>query len=164
LARAPEIELADGPWFETRVRVRYAETDKMGVVYHANFVVWFEVGRADLCRECGFSYRDMEVEDDAHLMVVDLKVRYRRPARYDDDVLVRTRVAGFAKRTVRFAYEVMRPATGDLLADGETTHVVTTSDGRPRSFPARQAELVLARLKGVGATGRLDATKFEETS
>jgi acyl-CoA thioester hydrolase len=142
-------------WFETPVRVRYAETDKMGVVYHANFVVWFEVGRTDLCRQCGFSYRDMEIEDDAHLMVVDLSLRFRRPARYEDDLVVRTRVAAFSRRTLRFAYEVVRPATGDLLAEGETGHVVTSSDGRPRSFPERQAALVAARLKAMGAAGTL---------
>src|SRR4029079_3951690 len=93
---------AGAPWFETRLRVRYAETDKMGVVYHSNFIVWFEVGRTDLSRQCGFLYRDMELEDDAHLMVVDVRCRYRRPARYDDDILVRTRVADFARRTLRF--------------------------------------------------------------
>ena len=143
-------------WFETPVRVRYAETDKMGVVYHANFIVWFEVGRTDLCRQCGFSYRDMEIEDDAHLMVVDLRCRFRRPARYEDDLVVRTRIAAFSKRTLRFAYEVVRPATGELLAEGETGHVVTSSDGRPRSFPERQAALVAARLMAMRAAGTLD--------
>ena len=143
-------------WFETPVRVRYAETDKMGVVYHANFVVWFEVGRTDLCRQCGFSYRDMEIEDDAHLMVVDMRCRFRRPARYEDDLVVRTRIVEFARRTLRFAYEVVRPATGDLLAEGETGHVVTSADGRPRSFPARQAALVTARLCAMRAAGTLE--------
>ena len=148
-------------WFETPVRVRYAETDKMGVVYHANFVVWFEVGRTDLCRQCGFSYRDMEIEDDAHLMVVDMRCRFRRPARYDDDLVIRTRIAEFARRTLRFAYEVVRAADRELLAEGETSHVVTTGDGRVRSFPQRQAALVAARLSGPGAAVRLDGTKNE---
>ena len=143
-------------WFETPVRVRYAETDKMGVVYHANFIVWFEVGRTDLCRQCGFSYRDMEIEDDAHLMVVDMQCRFRRPARYEDDLVVRTRIADFARRTLRFAYEVVRPSTGELLAEGETGHVVTSSDGRVRSFPARQAALVTARLYALRAAVRLE--------
>ena len=159
--RAP---LPENVWFETPVRVRYAETDKMGVVYHANFLVWFEVGRTDLCRQCGFSYRDLETEDDAHLMVVEARVRYRRPARYEDDLVVRTRVAAFARRTLRFAYEVTRASTGDLLAEGETVHVVTTSDGRPRSFPAAQAALVLARLKGGSAAGRLDGAEDEPSN
>lgn len=144
-----------GPWFETSIRVRYAETDKMGVVYHSNFVVWFEVGRADLCRQCGFSYRDMEIEDDAHMMVVDVHVRYRRPARYDDELVVRTKITHFARRTLRFAYEVHRPATDELLAEGSTRHVVTTSEGRPRTFPERQAALVRARLLAFSAAGTL---------
>jgi acyl-CoA thioester hydrolase len=144
-------------WFETPVRVRYAETDKMGVVYHGNFFTWFEVGRTDLCLQCGFSYRDMEIEDDAHLMVVEAACRYRRPARYEDDVVVRTRLAEFARRTLRFEYEVVRASTGELLAEGATAHVVTGSDGRVRSFPVRQAALVRARLSALGAAGRLDA-------
>ncbi len=138
----PSDALHDGPWFETPIRVRYAETDKMGVVYHTHFVIWFEVARTDLCRQCGFSYRDMEIEDDAHLMVVDVHCRYRRPARYDDELVVRTRVAELGRRTMRFAYEVVRPSTGELLAEGSTKHVVTTSEGRPRTFPERQAALV----------------------
>lgn len=143
-------------WFETPVRVRYAETDKMGVVYHSNFIVWFEVGRTDLCRQCGFVYRDMEIEDDAHLMVVDVRCRYRRPARYDDDLVVRTRVSELGRRTLSFAYQVVRPSTDELLAEGETRHVVTTSEGRIRTFPERQAALVRARLKGATPAGRLD--------
>jgi acyl-CoA thioester hydrolase len=135
-------------WFETPIRVRYAETDKMGVAYHGNFFTWFEVGRTDLCLQCGFSYRDMEIEDDAHLMVVDASCRYRRPARYEDDLVVRTRVADFARRTLAFEYEVVRVATGEVLATGATSHVVTTSEGRVRSFPERQARLVRARLPG----------------
>ena len=149
-------------WFETALRVRYAETDKMGVVYHGNFFTWFEVGRTDLCRQCGFSYRDMEVEDDAHLMVVEAACRYLRPARYEDDVVVRTRVAGFARRTLRFEYEVVRAAPGELLAEGATAHVVTTAAGRVRSFPERQAALVQARLLGDDAAVRLDA--IEDTN
>jgi len=150
-------------WFETTLRVRYAETDKMGVVYHSNFIVWFEVGRTDLCRQCGFLYRDMELEDDAHLMVVDVRCRYRRPARYDDDILVRTRVADFARRTLRFEYEIVRASTGELLAEGETKHVVTSAEGRPRAFPARQAGLVLARLKAMAAAGTLDVEQLDGT-
>jgi acyl-CoA thioester hydrolase len=146
-------------WFETPIRVRYAETDKMGVVYHGNFFTWFEVGRTDLCLQCGFSYRDMEIEDDAHLMVVDVSCRYRRPARYEDDIVVRTRVADFGRRTLKFAYEVVRPATGELLAEGATSHVVTTAEGRVRSFPARQAALVRARLLAPDRAVTLDVSQ-----
>lgn len=139
---------ADAPWFETPIRVRYAETDKMGVVYYGNYFVWFEVGRTDLCRQCGFVYRDMELQDDAYLMVVSASCTYIRSARYDEDLIVRTRVATFAKRTMSFEYEVVLAATGDLVAEGSTAHIVTNSEGRPRSFPPRQASLVKARLNG----------------
>ena len=149
-------------WFETPIRVRYAETDKMGVVYHGNYFTWFEVGRTDLCLQCGFSYRDMEIDDDAHLVVVGVSCRYRRPARYEDDLVVRTRVADFARRTLRFEYEVVRAATRELLAEGETSHVVTSAAGRIRSFPARQAALVRARLLASAGAVTLDVS--EETS
>jgi acyl-CoA thioester hydrolase len=155
---------ADLPWFETRLRVRYAETDKMGVVYHANFVVWFEVGRTDLCKQCGFSYRDMEIEDDAHLMVTEIAVRYRRPARYDDEILIRTRVAEFAKRTLEFEYQVVNAATGETLAEGSTSHVVTSAAGRPRSFPSAQAALVTARLNAMQAAVTLNNEEDEQTT
>jgi acyl-CoA thioester hydrolase len=152
---------SDSPWFETRLRVRYAETDKMGVVYHANFVVWLEVGRTDLCKQCGFSYRDMEIEEDAHLMVTDVSIRYRRPARYDDEILIRTRVAEMAKRTLKFEYLVLNAVTGDTLAEGATSHVVTSSAGRPRSFPAAQAALVAARLYALRAAVTLNDQEEE---
>ena len=139
-------------WFETPIRVRYAETDKMGVVYHGNYFVWFEVGRTDLCLQCGFSYRDMELEHDAYLMVVAAECRYRRPARYEDDLVIRTRIADLAKRTARFEYEVVHPKAGELLAEGSTSHVVANSAGRPRSFPAHKAAMLRSRLNGPAAT------------
>lgn len=138
-------------WFETPLRVRYAETDKMGVVYYGNYFVWFEVGRTDLCRQCGFSYRDMELEHDAYLMVVAAECRYRRPARYDDDLVVLTRLADLAKRTARFDYRVVRAAAGELLAEGSTSHVVADGAGRPRSFPERQAAMLRSRLNSLSA-------------
>ena len=151
-------------WFETPLRARYAETDKMGVVYHGNFFTWFEVGRTDLCRQCGFSYRDMEIEDDAHMMVTEVAVRYRRPARYDDEILIRTRVAEMAKRTLRFDYQVVNAATGEALAEGATSHVVTSSAGRPRSFPAAQAALVAARLNAMRAAVTLKDAEDDMTT
>ena len=141
-----DLKLPDDLWFETPIRVRYAETDKMGVVYYGNYFTWFEIGRTDVCRQCGFSYRDMEIEDDAFLMVVETQCRYRRPARYEDDLVVRTRLEAWSKRTMRFNYEILHESTRELLAEGMTVHVVTTSLGRPRSFPSRQAELITARL------------------
>src|ERR1700678_1074978 len=91
---------------ETRFRVRYAETDKMGVVYYANYLVWMEVGRAEFCRASGIQYRDMEVDDGILLAVVDAHCRYIRPARYDDEIAVKTRVANASRRAVEFHYEI----------------------------------------------------------
>jgi acyl-CoA thioester hydrolase len=145
-------------WFETPVRVRYAETDKMGVVYYGNYFTWFEVGRTDLCRQCGFSYRDMEIERDAYLMVVSASCRYRSPARYDDDLVIRTRIAAFARRTMTFEYRVEAAGRG-LLAEGSTAHVVTTADGRVRAFPAAEAALIAGRLNALARTGTVDGIR-----
>ncbi|QQS46757.1 MAG: acyl-CoA thioesterase [Acidobacteriota bacterium] len=122
-------------WSETRIRVRYAETDQSGVVYHANYLPWFEVGRVELCRDHGFNYRDMEKQSDAILPVIDLKVTYRSPALYDDVILIRTRLKFLRTRSISFVYEVYREADMTLLAEGETYHVVVNREGRARSFP-----------------------------
>lgn len=122
-------------WSETRIRVRYAETDQAGVVYHANYLIWFEVGRVELCRDHGFNYRDMEMQSDAILPVIDLKVTYRSPALYDDIILIRTRLKFLRTRSVSFIYEVYRAADMTLLAEGETYHVVVNKEGRAKSFP-----------------------------
>ena len=127
-------------WSETRLRVRYAETDQAGVVYHSNYLIWFEVGRVELCRDHGFNYRDMERESDAYLPVTELRVKYRFPARYDDEILIRTRVAELRSRAISFAYEVLRARDGILLAEGETHHVVMNGRGRARAFPPEYAE------------------------
>jgi acyl-CoA thioester hydrolase len=129
---------------ETTVRVRYAETDRMGVVYHSNFFVWFEIGRVELLRELGFAYKQMEEEDDTHIVVAEAHCRYLRPARYDDLLRIRTRVAEARRRTLRFAYEVFHDASGELLAAGETTHVVCDSTRRPRALPERYRQALLA--------------------
>jgi acyl-CoA thioester hydrolase len=162
-SRAPSPPFPD-LWFETRVRVRYAETDKMGVVYYGNYFTWFEIGRTDLCRQCGFSYRDMERERDAYLMVVSASCTYRRPAVYDDDLVVETRIATFARRTMSFEYRVVHADTHELLAEGATAHVVTTSDGRVRAFPTAEAALIEARLKERAATVRVDTTPEPNSS
>ncbi len=127
-------------WSETRVRVRYAETDQAGVVYHANYLVWFEVGRVELCRDYGFNYRDMEKEADAYLPVTECRVKFRQPARYDDELIVRARVLALRSRAISFTYEVVRASDGVLLAEGETHHIVINSQGRARAFPAVFAE------------------------
>ena len=91
---------------ETKLRVRYAETDKMGVVYHSNFVIWFEVGRVELLRQLGFQYSDMETEDNCHIPVVDLRVRYKAPAQYDDEIVVRTQIKNVRSSLLHFSYEI----------------------------------------------------------
>jgi acyl-CoA thioester hydrolase len=138
-------------WSETRLRVRYAETDQAGVVYHANFLVWFEVGRVELCREHGFNYRDMEREADAWLPVTEARVRYRRPAHYDDELIVRSRVAELRSRAITFAYQIIRVADGALLAEGETSHVVLNTQGRPRAFPPAYAAKLRASKRDASA-------------
>ncbi len=120
---------------ETTVRVRYAETDQMGVVYHTNFIVWFEVGRVEMLRSLGFSYKDMEERDDTHIVVVGVKCDYKKPARYDDVIRIRTRLVDSRSRILRFGYEVFNDATGELLATGETSHVTCDGQGRPKAMP-----------------------------
>ena len=132
----PDFPISTDSWVSTEVRVRYAETDQMGLVYYANYLVWFEVGRAEFCRQRGFAYRDFERENDAYLAVAEAQCRYRTPARYDDLLLIRTRVEEFRKRTIRFVYEVVRKDPQILVATGSTLHVVLDSQGRPKSFPA----------------------------
>src|SRR5918912_262936 len=122
-------------WHETTVRVRYAETDRMGVVYHANYFVWFEIGRTEFCRARGFAYRYMEENDDAFLVVAESYCRYKAPAYYDDELLVRTHITELRRRSLRFGYEIVRIPDGQIIAEGETGHVVTDSNGRVRSFP-----------------------------
>jgi acyl-CoA thioester hydrolase len=124
-------------YHDVTLRVRYAETDQMGVVYHANFFVWFEVGRVELIRAMGMEYKRMEIEDDCHIVVADAHCRYHHPARYDEVLRVRTRIAESKSRVVRFAYEVFRDADGTLLATGETIHVICGKNGRPKLLPEK---------------------------
>jgi acyl-CoA thioester hydrolase len=111
-------------WGETRLRVRYAETDRMGVVYHSNFVIWFEVGRVELLRQLGFQYSDMERQDNCHIPVVDLRVRYKAPAQYDDEIVVRTVLRKARASLLHFSYEIFRESDRTLLATGETMHII----------------------------------------
>ena len=122
---------------ETRLRVRYAETDQMGVVYHSNHLIWFEVGRVEFMREMGFSYRDMEREDGRFIAVAEVTCRYRAPAYYDEEVLVRTRLKSVRESVVVFTYELVRAESGTLLAEGETTHIVTDSDFKIAVLPEK---------------------------
>ena len=95
------------PCAETTVRVRYAETDQMGFVYYGNYFTWFEVGRVELCRQLGFAYKQMEIEDDSFIVVAEASCRYKRPARFDDLLTIRTRVMEAQRRTIRFGYEIL---------------------------------------------------------
>jgi acyl-CoA thioester hydrolase len=124
---------------ETLVRVRYAETDQMGVVYHANYLVWFEIGRVEFIRQTGLDYAAMEREG-AMIAVVEATARYKAPARYDDELLIRTTLVGFRGPVVRFRYAVVRAMDGVLLCEGETTHIVVGRDMKKRELPPEYAE------------------------
>jgi acyl-CoA thioester hydrolase len=130
-------------WHETQVRVRYAETDKMGVVHHSNYLVWFELGRSEYCRSKGFSYREMEEKDNAMMVVAETYCRYKSPAHYDEELTIRTRVAEMRTRTMRFVYEVYRESDDTLLAEGETLHVVTDTNKKVRSIPENYKQMLL---------------------
>ena len=122
---------------EVRLRVRYAETDKMGVVYHSNFLIWMEIGRVELMRSLGFDYKQMEIEDDCHLPVVDARCRYKSPAYYDEEIVVRTELRNLRGSLMHFGYEIMRQSDGAMLAEGETTHIVVNARMEKRQLPER---------------------------
>ena len=122
---------------ETKLRVRYAETDKMGVVYHSNFVIWFEVGRVELLRQLGFQYKEMETEDNCHIPVVDLRVRYKSPAQYDDEIVVRTELKRVRSSLLHFSYEIFREADRTLLATGETMHIIVDNKLERTALPEK---------------------------
>jgi acyl-CoA thioester hydrolase len=128
---------------DATVRVRYAETDQMGVVYHANYLIWFEVGRVELLRAMGFEYKTMETEDDCHIVVAEAHCRYERSARYDEVLRVRTRIMEWRNRIVKFSYEIFREADGTLLTTGYTTHIICGSNGRPKALPPKYRDVLL---------------------
>ena len=124
----------------SRLRVRYAETDQMGIVYYANYFVWFEVARTDWLRDNGWSYREMELEGFS-LPVLDAHCVYQQPARYDDEIEVTTIGVLVSPVRVRFTYEVVRPTDRVTLATGETVHASLDRTGRPRRLPDRVRHL-----------------------
>ena len=126
---------------EVTIRVRYAETDQMGVVYHSNHFIWFEVGRVEFLRQLGFSYKDMEQADGCHIAVVDARCRYKAPARYDDEVVVRTQLKNARESMVHFAYELVRASDGLLLAEGETMHVVIDREMKRTAIPEKYMQI-----------------------
>jgi len=125
------------PVIETRIRVRYAETDQMGVVYYANFLVWMEVGRVELCKACGFNYRDMEHQDGIFLAVAEANCRYRSPARFDDEVVIKTWIEEANTRIVIFHYEMRAAESDRVLATGHTRHVFVTREMQRTRLPAK---------------------------
>ncbi len=122
---------------EARLRVRYAETDQMGVAYYANYLIWMEVGRVEYCKALGFRYRDMETDDGILLAVVEAHCRYLHPARYDDEVIVKTWIEEATRRMVRFGYEMTLASDGRMLATGETKRIFCTRDMKPARLPAK---------------------------
>ncbi len=122
---------------EAKLRVRYAETDQMGVVYHSNYIIWFEVGRVELLRQLGFTYKEMESQDECRIAVVDVKCRYKSPALYDDEIIIRTFLKNVRDSLIHFGYEVLRAGDRTLLAEGETTHIVVGHDMQKKALPEK---------------------------
>jgi acyl-CoA thioester hydrolase len=127
----------------TRVRVRYAETDQMRVVYHANYLVWFEIGRVELMRQFGLDYSRMEAEEGIGIAVAEARVRYKAPARYDDELTIETELANLRGPVLQFRYRVLRESDQMLLCEGETIHVVVGRDMKRRPLPERYAEVLM---------------------
>ncbi len=138
----------------TEVRVRYAETDQMGVVYYANYLVWFELGRVDVLRSLGLAYSRLESDHGCLLPVIEARCRYRSPARYDDEILIETRPAMLRGTVLKFAYEIYRKPNQkgkerELLAEGETAHVVCDDQLQRKPLP----EKIAAAIKALMAEG-----------
>jgi acyl-CoA thioester hydrolase len=118
------------------IRVRYAETDQMGVAYYANYLIWFEVGRSEFCREKGFRYADLEALG-YKLVVSDVHCRYRNSARYDETVMVRTRLKEVNRRMITFGYQILRKDEEEVIAEGETRHICVDSEGKTKTLPEK---------------------------
>jgi acyl-CoA thioester hydrolase len=144
----------------TQLRVRYAETDQMGIVYYANYLVWFEIGRAELLRSLGHAYRQLEADHQLILPVVDAHCRYRAPARYDDEILIETWPSLLRESVLRFDYRIYRISSQkekerELLAEGETAHVVCDEKLERKPLPERYAAALKALMaKGTGKAAR----------
>jgi acyl-CoA thioester hydrolase len=139
------------PVITHQVRVRYAETDQMGIVYYANYLVWFELGRVELLRSLGLAYSQLEKEHECILPVVEATCRYRSPARYDDEILIETRPALLRGSVIKFAYSIWRKASREgeerkLLAEGETVHVVCDDQLNKKPLPEHYAEALRALM------------------
>lgn len=135
----------------TSVRVRYAETDQMGVVYYANYLVWFEIGRVELLRSLGLAYSQLETEHECILPVAEASCRYRSPARYDDRILIEARPLAVRGALVKFAYRIYRALDQDakereLLAEGETTHIVCDDQLNKKPLPESYTQALKALM------------------
>ena len=139
---------------ETLARVRYKDTDQMGMVYYGNYFTFFEIGRVEYMRERGIAYKQMEREDDSYIVVTEASCRYLRPARYDDLLRIRTRVSESRRRSIRFGYEILRHEDGEVLATGETMHIICNREGRPRSLPEKYRKLFPLKAQGGDGLGR----------
>jgi acyl-CoA thioester hydrolase len=135
-----------------QVRVRYAETDQMGIVYYANYLVWFELGRVELMRSLGLAYSQLEKEHECILPVIEATCRYRSPARYDDEILIETRPALLRESVLKFAYRILRKGSDGgeptLLAEGETVHVVCDDQLKRKPLPAHYVEALRKLMPG----------------
>lgn len=133
---------------QTKLRVRYAETDQMGVVYYANYFVWCEIGRVEFFRQLGYDYKQMELADDCHLPVVEASCRYRSPARYDDEVVIETRVTALRAHVIKFGYRLLRVSdeVPQLLADAETVHVSVDRSMRKKAMPEKYLTAIRATM------------------
>jgi acyl-CoA thioester hydrolase len=134
--RVREQAIATGV-HESGLRVRYAETDQMGVVYHANYLIWMEIGRVELVRSRGFNYKDLEEGEGLFLAVVEANCRYLHPARYDQQIVVHTRIVASNPRVVQFGYEIRCGESGRMLASGFTRHVWLNREWRPVRLPEK---------------------------
>jgi acyl-CoA thioester hydrolase len=130
----------------SRIRVRYAETDTMGVVYHSNFLIYFEIGRTDYFRQLDFTYKQMESQD-IYMPVTECYCRYIVPARYDDELEILTQFSALSRLKFKFSYEIVRIMDTKLLAEGYTTHVPVNSEGTPCRIPKAYREALLRSIQ-----------------
>ena len=134
----------------TEARVRYAETDQMGIVYYANYLVWFEIGRVELLRALGLAYSQLEIDHQCILPVIEASCRYRSPARYDDEILIETRPSLLRGSVIKFAYRILRKAPEGteptVLAEGETVHVVCDDQLNKKPLPEGYAAALRAMM------------------
>lgn len=131
---------------QTRIRVRYAETDQMGVVYYANYFVWCEIGRVEYFRQLGFDYKQMEIADDCHLPVVEATCRYRAPARYDDEVMIETTITALRSSAIKFSYRLLRASDNQLLAEAETVHVSVDKQMQKKPLPEKYQQAIRSTM------------------